>query len=298
MSGKNSTKTTMPPLALVLLLSFLSLPFGYYFWAKCDAPTRDEAVVGSQPVRGGTADPIATNGMAVSNDNWGTVLSAPARLVPMTSEDPTPVTSEGISADIAGFIRALPQIDEGGGPRVGPDGAMICTLEGPPVWRGTVELREGCVVFRDVRAEEPLSLLMISNPAIFRDDEGYLAIAAGMRSAEETIRFGEAGAVLTGHGCSRPNFLPAPSDLAQSCQVDRVINVARIARVPVCSQPEIARMDQVERDYMATERRIKATHDRCVAEGNDARDCPPPVIPYPYELSNPGCKMPGSLAEG
>lgn len=170
---------------------------------------------------------------------------------------------------------------------------MLCTLEGPPVWRGRIELVDGCLLLREESGAESRALVMLPSPAIYRDAEGYLAISSGIMSAETTVRVGESGVVATGHGCSRPNFLPAPAGLAATCGTARVINLARVARVPVCSSGEIARLEQARRDHAETAARVRRQHEACLAGGNRTEACPPPVIPYPIELHQPGCRMPG-----
>ncbi len=289
---KTRRESAISPLALLLLAAMLSLPFVLYLTWGHDAPDPVQYKTHTVPSVPGIGGP--TIGMTVEPSGYGTVTKAPIELVPM-DEPAEPMASPpeaSIARDVASFIRGLPDLKVTGGPKPGPDGTILCTSEAPPVWRGRIELVDGCLLLRDERMVEPVSLVMLPAPAIFRAKDGYLSVASMPYGRQDTLRVGEPEGVFTGQGCSRPNFLPAPPQLAKACGVERVVNLSRIERRPVCSEAELARLARLRQQHAQTAFRIRAQHDRCVAGGTAPANCPPPVIPQPIELYEPGCRLP------
>lgn len=279
------------PVALLLLIAFAALPFILYFISRpSEAPPAEPISVGARDHDRGPGQASPTIDMTVGESGFGTVTEAPLKLVEMDQNTATPPPGlPVIEPSIARFLRPMPEI-ETGGPKPGPDGTIMCTLEGPAVWRGHLELRDGCLILVEEGGGE--SLLMLPNYSVARDAEGYLSIASPPFTPENTLRVGEREGRFTGKGCSQPSYLPAPPALAKTCGVDRVVNMARLGRKPICSDAELQRIARARREYRETSARIRAEHDRCVAGGKRADRCPPPMIPYPVELDAPACRDP------
>ena len=279
------------PVALLLLIAFAALPFILYFISRpTEAPSAEPVVVGARDHDRGQEQASPSVGMTVGESGFGTVTEAPLKLVEMDQNMTTRASDRPtIEPAIARFLRPLPVI-ETGGPKPGPDGTVMCTMEGPAIWRGHLELRDGCLLLVEEGGGE--SLLMLPTYAVSRDAEGYLSVGSPPFTPENTLRVGEREGRFTGKGCSQPSYLPAPPALAKTCGVDRVVNVARLGRMPICSDAELQRIEHARREYRETSARIRAEHDRCVASGKRADRCPPPMIPYPVELDAPACRDP------
>ena len=276
------------PLAIILLIAMLALPPLFFFGVLGEdrqsiAPPVYDALIEAAP-GGKSGEP--TQGMAVGPDGFGNVDEAPLRIVP--SDGPQQKRTPGISPDIAAFLRGLVSIEKAGGPAPGPDGTVICTLEGPPVWRGKAVLRGGCLVLQV--EGQPDRLIAAPGMAVYRDDEGYLALSTSPYRAQDTIRAGEPEGLFRGIGCSAPHTVPAPEALAKACRVTEAYNLLGAGRKPLCSPEEAVRLKRQRAAYEADAKRIRNTHEGCIADGGNARSCPPPVIPPPFEIFDPPCR--------
>ncbi len=276
------------PLAIILLIGMLALPPLFFFgFLEPDrpniAPPVYDALIEAAPA-GKTGEP--TQGMALGPDGFGNVDEAPLRIV--AADGPQAERTPGISPDVAAFLRGLVSIEKKGGPAPGPDGTVTCTLESPPVWRGKAVLRGGCLVLQV--DGQPDRLIAAPGMAVFRDDEGYLALSTSPYRAQDTIRAGEPEGLFRGIGCSAPNTVPAPEAMAKACRVTEAYNLLGVGRKPLCSPEEIMRLKRQRAAHKADSQRIRAAHESCIADGGNSRSCPPPVIPSPYEISDPPCR--------
>lgn len=296
----------IPPAALVLLALFLALPFALYFLPRSGIghqswePPRYET---RWAVEGGDSASAPTRGMTLGPAGFGTIGEAPS----VNATQAAPGASLGkvgdppVAADVAQFLAAYPVRRWLNPPE---DGVMTCTLEGPMVWRGHLELRDGCLLFIDDDDPAP-ALALIAGAGVFRDPEGYLAVGLADGEAQYRLRVGERGGIFEGHGCSRPNYIAAPAGLAKTCGVDRMVNIAQVFREPQCSSDTLERMLAQRDDYRRNEDARKAAEAQCRADqanrptGSPAIPCQPapPPLPVPGELAFPGCKLPDGFRE-
>ncbi|MEB3416275.1 hypothetical protein VCJ71_09375 [Alteriqipengyuania sp. WL0013] len=296
----------VPPAALVLLGLFFVLPFALYFLPRSGIgqqayePPRYET---RWAVPAGEADSAPTTGMTLGANGFGTVTDAPQALATQPPPGstlrrfPDPL----VAPDVARFFAAFPVRTWLNPPE---DGVTTCTLEGPMMWQGHLELRDGCLLFIDDRGAPP-ALALIAGAGAFRDPEGFLAVGLAEGEAQYRIRVGERGGTYEGHGCSRPDYIPAPAGLAKACGVKRMVNIAQVTREAWCSPETLERVEAQAEDYRRYERARREAEALCRAKqaatpaGRPAEPCQPvaPPAPLPYDLHNPGCKLPDGFRE-
>jgi hypothetical protein len=229
--------------------------------------------------------------MAVSQEGFGNVARAPAVLAeqapihtPLGQWHPPIVQPE-----VARFVRAFPVRRWLNPPR---DGMMTCTLEGPPVFRGRLVLRDGCVLFDHDEPGQSDAIALLAGGNLFRDPEGYLAFGLREGFDEYRLRIGEDGGHFEGAGCSQPAYLPAPSALARACGADRMIDIASVKRIPGCSPATLQRIESEVREIAELNTRLGRQSAACRAANGAGAPCPPSVAPAPLSLFDPACRIP------
>lgn len=282
------------PLALILLFAFLALPFLLYFlpnsWWRGDFGEGPPLRVVEWMTGGKESGGVPTVSMIIGPQGFGTVTEASAVLVrkaPQGSSEGT-IPESPIAPDIARFIRALPRERLLNPPK---DGMMMCTMEGPPHYQGKVVLVDGCLRFHDEGSVKP-GPLVLGIHSVHRDAQNYLAVSLGGAAPEFEIRVGEPGGVFIGVGCSMDDPVPAPPKLAQACGARKMRRLGTIKRERLCSERELAALARTRAEVDVMQNRLRAEHNRCVANGTTANACPPPVAPPPPELFRPACRTP------
>lgn len=279
-------------LALLLLAAFVALPFVLYFvpnswWHGEFGPPRRfiEVVTGGED-----SDAGPTEGLAIGRKGFGTVTEAPALLVRKAPEGAVDgfIPDSPIAPDVARFIRALPRerIESSLGDQI-----ITCTLEGPPNYRGRIVLVNGCLRFQEGGSAGP-GPLVLGIHSVHRDAQNYLAVGLRNAAPEYEIRVGEPGGVFVGEGCSMDDPVPAPPALAEACGVSEMRRLGVIKRKRLCTGAEMEVLAQRRAEYEATQGRLRAEHEVCVADGPPAYGCPPPAAPPPPDLYYPACRVP------
>jgi hypothetical protein len=240
-------------------------------------PPRYETIWLVQP---GDPDAPPTIGMTVDGAGFGTVLTAPAVLA-----DEAPLhTPPGrwdhpiVQPEIARFIRAVPVRRWLNPPE---DGMTTCTLEGPPVFKGRLILRNGCVLFDHDDPAEADAVALLSGGNLFRDSENYLAFGLREGFPEFRLRIGEEGGHFKSAGCSQPAYLQAPPELARICGAERMINIITAKRVPTCSQTTLERIEDEVRENVELNQRLRRENAACRASKGLHASCPPSAAPAP-----------------
>lgn len=256
-------------------------------------PPRYETTWRVQP--GDSAAP-PTIGMTVDGAGFGTVIRAPAVLA---EEAPlhTPLDRSNhpiIQPEIARFIRAFPVRRWLNPPE---DRMTTCTLEGPPVFRGRLILRNGCVLFDHDDPAEAEAIALLSGGNLFRDPEGYLAFGLRESVPEYRLRIGEEGGHFESAGCSQPAYLRGPPELARICGAKRMVNIVTAKRVPACSQTTLERIEEEVRENIELDRRLRRENAACRAERGQHASCPPPAAPAPLAFFSGSCRMPDGTRE-
>lgn len=247
-------------------------------------------------VEPGNPDAPPPRGMTVSRAGFGTVTTAPAALAEEAPHE-TPLGRWDlpiVQPEVARFIRAFPTRRWLNPPE---DGMVTCTLEAPPVFRGRLVLRGGCVLFDHADAAEPDAIALLSGGNLFRDPEGYLAFGLREGFAEYRLRVGEEDRYFEGAGCSRPVYLPAPPELARICGAERMINIATAKRVPACSQATLERIEAEVHEMAELNARLSREHAVCRAANGPHAPCPPSIAPAPPSLLAPSCRIPDETRE-
>lgn len=232
-----------------------------------------------------------TRGMSVSQEGFGNVARAPAVLAEEAPLD-TPLGRWGlpiVQPEVARFVRAFPVRRWLNPPR---DGMMTCTLEGPPVFRGRLVLRDGCVPFDHEEPGPSDAIALLAGGNLFRDPEGYLAFGLREGFDEYRLRIGEDGGHFEGAGCSQPAYFPAPSGLARACGADRMINIATVKRIPGCSPATLQRIENEVRQVAELNTGLARQNAACRAANGPGAPCPPSVAPAPLSLFDPACRIP------
>lgn len=284
------TRARIPRLAIIVLIALGSAPlllWGAGWWqareAEDERADRDRVAV--QAGRsGGSATP--TRAMTIGPSGFGTVVAAPETVA--REEGLTLDRSETLAHSVAALVRAVPiPVPEGG--RNGQP--RICTLEGPPVWRGRLVLIDGCLRIHEEGAAQAGPLLLAS-VSLYRDSEDYLTASIDAGLARHEIRVGAPNTRFTGVGCSMDRPVPAPPALAKACGVTEMRRVGAMERRRYCSREDLAQRQRMAREQAETAARLKAARAACLARGNPASSCPPDIAPTPPELTYTGC-LPG-----
>jgi hypothetical protein len=276
----------VPPLALLLLASFVALPFVLYFvparwWhAEFGPPPRLVTdLIRPAPRPDARPDAPPTVGMTVEPSGYGTVSTAPFVLAEAGPAGRVAghLPPEPIATDVGRYVRGIPQ--ERWENR-DADAMTICTLEGPPVYSGRIVLVDGCLRFQDEGSDKP-GPLVLGIQSVHRDAEGYLAV--GLRDAvpEFEIRVGEPQGQFVGVGCSMDRPVPAPPRIARACGVTEMRRLATIKRKRLCSAEERARIERYRRESRLTARQSEAASRACRDLGTPDRQCPPPIPESP-----------------
>lgn len=289
-----SQRERIAPLALILLFSFLALPFILYFvpnaWWRGDFDYEPPRRIVEWVSGGEESGAGPTEGMTVGPDGFGTVTEAPAILARKAPEGaPDGFRPENpIAPDVARFIRTVPRERLLNAPK---DGMRVCDAEGPPHYQGRLVLVNGCLRFEDEGSAEP-GPLVLGIPSVHRDAGNYLAVGLRDAAPEYELRVGESGGVFIGVGCSMDDPVPAPPELARMCDVSEMRRIGTIKRERLCTDAELEELARMRGEFEATQARLAAEHDSCVAQGITANACPPPVAPPPMNLYYPGCRIP------
>ena len=291
-NGTTPRGKSVPPLALLLLASFLALPFVLYFvpdrwwYGEFGPPPR---LVVEMTAPGVTTDAPPTVGMRLEPSGYGTVTDAPS----VVAERDPPGSMLGLTSgntiapDVARFLRGVLQERWENVPQ---KRITVCTLEGPPSYSGRIVLIDGCLRFQDEGTEKP-GPLVLGIPSVHRDSAGYLAV--GMRNGgdEYEIRVGEPEGVFLGVGCSEDRPVQAPPDVARACGVDTLRRLGTIKRKPICSAEDRAQIERYRRESGLTAERNEAAKRACWEAGTPERLCPPPMPPIPPPPNLSDCRL-------
>ena len=286
----------VPPLALLLLASFVALPFVLYlvparWWhAEFGPPPRLVTdLIRPAPRPDARPDAPPTVGMTVEPSGYGTVSTAPLVLAEAGPADRVAghLPPEPIATDVGRYLRGIPQ--ERWENR-DADAMTLCTLEGPPVYSGRIVLVDGCLRFQDEGTEKP-GPLVLGIPSVHRDSAGYLAVEMRNGGDEYEIRVGEPEGVFLGVGCSEDRPVQAPPDVARACGVDTLRRLGTIKRKPICSAEDRAQIERYRRESGLTAERNEAAKRACWEAGTPERLCPPPMPPIPPPPNLSDCRL-------
>lgn len=276
-------------MAAVLLICLVCLPAVLYGLAKLKEHRSAQAAANRNRVvierGGGTAATVPTIGMTIGPSGFGTVLDAPERIADAKDRTDPERTTAMIASDVRAFIRALPRPPEAASKTGAP---LVCTLEGPPVWRGRLALVDGCLRLQ-VEGDDAPGPLVLGPFAIFRDSHGYLSAVLGDGSARHEVRVGAPNVRFGGVGCSMDVPVAAPRELAKGCGVAEMRRIGSMERRRRCGRDDLARRDRLRREFAESARRVAAMRAACLARGGTAQTCPPGLAPPPLELSYSDC---------
>lgn len=282
----------MPPLALILLATFIAIPFVLYFvpdrwWYGEFGPPPRVVVETFAPVV--TTDAPPTVGMRLEPSGFGTVTDAlrvvaerapPGSMIGRTSRDT-------IAPDVARFLRGVPRERWENVPE---KRITVCTLEGPPSYSGRIVLVDGCLRFQN-EGSDRLGPLVLGIPSVHRDSKGYLAVGLRNGGEEYEIRVGEPEGVYLGVGCSRDRNVQAPPEIARACGVDTMRRLGTIKRRPICSAEDRAQIERYRRESGLTAEQNEAAKRACREQGTPERRCPPPMPPIPPPPNLSACRL-------
>ena len=282
----------VPPLALILLASFVALPFVLYFvparwwYGEFGPPPR---VVVEMLAPGVTADAPPTVGMRLEPSGFGTVTDAPRVLAERAPPGSMIGQTSGdtIAPDVARFLRGVPRERWENVPE---KRITVCTLEGPPSYSGRIVLIDGCLRFQDARSDRP-GPLVLGIPSVHRDRAGYLAVGMRNGGEEYEMRVGEPEGVFLAVGCSKDQPIQAPPDVARACGVDTMRRLQTIKRRPICSAEDRAQIEQYRRESGLTAELNEAAKHACREQRTPERLCPPPMPPIPPPPNLSDCRI-------
>lgn len=286
--------THVPPLALILLLTFCALPAVFYLLSDRKSDLPEDSYTVSDGAAGSPLPDLPMRGMTYGPDGRASLLQAPARILAMDRERDNTLETRSVPV-IAGSGRSVLSL-----PRVvirrkasDASGIITCDLEEPPVYRGRLILRNGCLRFQP-QGDWPEQEFGVATaaPELFRDGSGYLAFGSAAGPATQSIRIGEPDIIMQGRGCSAPERVAAPPAHAALCGEGDLLVIGQVRRRPVCSSAYLERRAATERAEAAADAKVRAISEACQARGDPV--CPPPFIPRtpPLMPANAECRLP------
>ncbi len=150
-------------------------------------PPKPLAVELIEPGRTGLARP--TRGMSIGRGGFGTILSAPGRLLipslsPPAFGEPTLADEPPVAEEVAGLVRLLARL----APMPPSDRLVNFNAEEPSPQFGTIILRDGCLKLAG--PGEPHAVLP-AGTKLHLDDDGYLTAGIIANGAATNPRLGE-----------------------------------------------------------------------------------------------------------